>query len=162
MISHVYRNKKHLKKHHHCGVFSNVFYFYKLVILLCGGMILCLLPISHTRNHSCYICRPSIARGKINYIGFDQARFVDVEVVPFIEEEVVVIDIPNFDLDITSTWISVVFDALNQAISSWLIHFGYIVYLMNWMTFEPLQLPIHYDNTNKIPHTKISKILLEF
>ncbi len=85
-----------------------------------------------------------------------------MEVIPFIEEEVVVIDIPNFDTDITSTWINVIFDALDQAISFRLIHFGYIVYLMNWMTFEPLQLPIHYDNTNKIPHTKISKILLEF
>jgi hypothetical protein len=28
---------------------------YKLIISLCGGMILCLLPISNTRNHSCYV-----------------------------------------------------------------------------------------------------------
>jgi hypothetical protein len=85
-----------------------------------------------------------------------------VEVIPFIEEQVVVIDIPNFDLDITSTWINVIFDALNQAISFRLIHFGYIVYLMIWVTFEPFQLPIHYDNINKIPQIKISKISLEF
>jgi hypothetical protein len=55
MISQVYTNKKHLEKHHRCGVFSNVSYLYKLVISLCEGMILCLLPISHIRNHSCYV-----------------------------------------------------------------------------------------------------------
>ncbi len=35
-------------------------------------------------------------KGKKHYIEFDQASFVNVEVIPFIEEEVVVIDIPNF------------------------------------------------------------------
>jgi hypothetical protein len=85
-----------------------------------------------------------------------------VEVIPFIEDEVVVINILNFDLVITSTWINVIFDAFNQAISFPLIHFGYIVYLMIWVTFEPFQLQIHYDNTNKIPQIKISKISLEF
>jgi hypothetical protein len=49
-----YTNKKLLKKHHIGGVFSKVSYLYKLVISLCGGMILCLLPILHTTNHSCY------------------------------------------------------------------------------------------------------------
>jgi len=85
-----------------------------------------------------------------------------VEVIPFIEDEVVVINMPNFDLDFTSTWINVIFDALNQATSFPLIHFGYIVYLMIWVTFEPFQLPIHYDNTNKIPQIKISNISLKF
>jgi hypothetical protein len=54
MISQVYTNKKLLKIHHIGGVFPKVSYLYKLVISLCGGMILCLLPILHTTNHSCY------------------------------------------------------------------------------------------------------------
>jgi hypothetical protein len=67
------------------------------------------------------------------------------------------IDIPDFDLEITLTWVNIVFDALNQAISSWLIHFGYIVYLMIWVTFEAFQLPYTMIILMKYPKLKNSR-----
>jgi hypothetical protein len=58
--------------------------------------------VAYLRNHSCYAGHKLQGKKK-NFVEFDQASFANVEVIPFIEEQVVVIDIPNFDLDITST-----------------------------------------------------------
>jgi len=58
--------------------------------------------VAYLRNHSCYAGHKLQGKKKTS-LSLIKQSFANVEVIPFIEEQVVVIDIPNFDLDITST-----------------------------------------------------------